>query len=136
MEVKRLRKEGYSIKSIHRQTGVHRQIIKKYFKYDEYPCNKIRRRTKTEIYKYEDFIRNEWEGGERNKAELWRKITSQGYRGSIGSFYRFTKKYPSDTEIEKLPEPLKITVWSARKVSVLISQKIEILKEFVHSARE
>jgi transposase len=129
LEVKRLRKEGYSIRSIHRQTGVHRQIIKKYFKYDEYPCNKIRRRTKTEIYKYEDFIRNEWEGGERNKAELWRKITSQGYRGSIGSFYRFTKKYPSDTEIEKLPEPLKITVWSARKVSVLISQKIEILKE-------
>ncbi len=28
LEVKRLRKEGYSIRSIHRQTGVHRQIIK------------------------------------------------------------------------------------------------------------
>jgi IS30 family transposase len=70
LEVKRLRKEGYSIKSIHRQTGVHRQTIKIYFKYDEYPYDKIRRRAKIEIYKYEDFIRNEWEGGERNKAAL------------------------------------------------------------------
>lgn len=129
LEVKRLRKEGYSIRSIHRQTGVHRQTIKKYFKYDEYPCNENRRRIKTEIYKYENFIRNEWEGGERNKAELWRKITSQGYRGSIGSIYRFTQKYPTDLEIEKLPEPLRITVWSARKVSVLISQNFEDLKK-------
>jgi len=127
LEVKRLRKEGYSIRSIHRQTGVHRQTIKKYFKYDEYPYKE--RRRKTQIYKYEDFIRKEWEGGERNKTELWRKITSQGYRGSIGSIYRFMQKYPTDFEIEKLPEPLRITVWSARKVSVLISQSFEDLKE-------
>ena len=36
-EVKRLRKEGASIRSIRRQTGLHRQTIKRYFKYDEYP---------------------------------------------------------------------------------------------------
>jgi len=37
LEVKRLRSEGHSIKSIHWQTGTHRQTIKKYLKYDEYP---------------------------------------------------------------------------------------------------
>lgn len=105
------------------------QTIKKYFKYDHYPHPTIRRRKKTAIYKYEDFIRSEWESGERNKAVLWRKIKNQGFKGSIGSLYRFVKNYPVDDKIVKLPEPLKITIWFAQKVSILVSQKFENLKE-------
>jgi hypothetical protein len=39
------------------------------------------------------------------------------------------QKYPTDYRIEKLPEPLIITVWSALKVGVLINQNFEDLKE-------
>ncbi|MFT6360514.1 MAG: hypothetical protein ACJAYJ_004755, partial [Saprospiraceae bacterium] len=63
------------------------------------------------------------------KAVLWRKIKNQGFKGSIGSLYRFVKNYPVDDKIVKLPEPLKITIWFAQKVSILVSQKFENLKE-------
>ena len=60
LEVKRLRSEGHSIKSIHRQTGVHRQTIKKYLKYEEYPKG-ITGGTKTsKALPFEDYLRRRW----------------------------------------------------------------------------
>lgn len=127
-EVKRLREQGTSIKSIHRQTGLHRQTIKRYLKYDEYPMP-VRQRRCTEIADYEDHIRQRWNQGERNGKQLWREIKEQGFTGSFQKVYRLIENYPRDRDKEKLPPPLKIQAWSARKVSSLLRQEIDSLSE-------
>ncbi len=119
----------HSIKSIHRQTGVHRQTIKKYLKYEEYP-QKINGGTKmSKALPFEDYLRKRWDEGETRYMQLWREIKEQGFTGSPQSVYRFICKYPRDRSIEKLPPPLKVKVWSARKVSSLMSKPFEDLDE-------
>ncbi len=127
-EVKRLSKEGASIKSIHRQTGIHRQTIKRYLKYDEYPTA-VQHKLNKEVADFEDYIRKRWNQGERNVKQIWREIKEQGFTGSFQSIYRLTKNYPRDTDKEKLPPPLKIQAWSARKVSILLRKEMDSLEE-------
>ena len=129
LEVKRLRSKGHSIKSIHRQTGVHRQTIKKYLKYEEYPERIIGGAKTSKALPFEDYLRNRWGEGETRHMQLWREIKEQGFTGSPQSVYRFVCKYPKDRSSENLPPPLKIKAWSARKVSLLMSKPFEDLNE-------
>ena len=126
-EVKKLREQGASIRAIHRQTGLHRQTIKRYLKYEEYPTP-VRRARNTEIVDYEDYIRKRWNQGERNRKQLWREIKEQGFTGSFQGIYRLVKHYPN-TGTEQLPPPLKIQPWSARKVSILLRKDMDMLGE-------
>jgi len=81
LEVKKLRAQGHSIKAIRRQTGLHRQTIKRYLKYDEYPEPAPATTYSTEIRDYEDHIQKRWKEGERNGKQLWREIQEQGFSG-------------------------------------------------------
>ena len=92
LEVKRLKEEGHTIKSIHRQTGVHRQTIKKYLKYEEYPDRVSVSTYSIEIRNYEEHIQKRWKEGERNGKQLWREIQGQGYTGSFQSVYRLINR--------------------------------------------
>lgn len=129
LEVKRLEEKGNSIRSIRRQTGLHRQTIKKYLKYEEYPEPVPVFTYKIEIRDFEEFLQKRWKEGERNGKQLWREIRKQGFTGSFQSVYRLINKYPRDPEKKKLPPPLKIKAWSARRVSILLSRDIETLEE-------
>lgn len=129
LEVKRLKEEGNSIKSIHRHTGLHRQTIKKYLKYEEYPEPISASTYDIEIKEYEEHIQKRWKEGERNGKQLWREIREQGFTGSFQSVYRLINKYPRNSDKEKLPPPIKIKAWSARRVSILLGRDINTLKE-------
>ena len=128
LEVKRLSSEGHSILSIFRQTGIHRVTIRKYLKYDEYP-QRVQTKPNLEIADYEAHLRKRWQEGERNRKQLWREICDRGYSGSPQSVYRLTEKYPRDLKKNILPKPIKIKVWSARRVSLLLGKKSEALNE-------
>jgi transposase len=129
LEVKKLRAQGHSIKAIRRQTGLHRQTIKRYLKYDEYPEPAPATTYSTEIRDYEDHIQKRWKEGERNGKQLWREIQEQGFSGSFQSVYRLINKYPRDPDKEELPPLLKIKAWSAKKVSLLLGQDFDTLEE-------
>lgn len=129
LEVKRLQKEGCSIRSIHRQTGAHRQTIKRYFKYDTYPEKGYISSQPSSALPFEEYLRKRWSEGETRHMQLWREVKEQGYTGSPSSIYRLVCKYPKDTSLEDLPTPLKIKVWSARKVSMLLNKPFESLDE-------
>lgn len=129
LEVKRLRSEGHSIRSIYRQTGIHRQTIKKYLNYEEYP-QKIIGVTKTsKALPFEDYLRKRWAEGQTSHVQLWREIKEQGFTGSTQSVYRFVCKYPRDRSAENLPPPLKVKAWTTRKVSLLMTKPFEELDE-------
>lgn len=127
LEVKRLRSEGHSIKSIHRQINVHRQTIKKYLKYDEYPQVLKGGTIQSKALPFEDYLRKRWEEGETNRMQLWREIKEQGFSGSSQSVYRLVCNYPKPFRKEGLPTPLAVKAWSARKVSLLMSKPFEKL---------
>ena len=127
LEVKRLQKEGHSIRSIHRQTGVNRESIKKYLAYDQYPQKETINSTVSSALPFEQYLRKRWEEGQTNHKKLWKEIKEQGYTGSSSSVYRLVSKYPKDTSLENLPTPLTIKVWSARRVSMLLNKPFETL---------
>jgi transposase len=129
LEVKRLQTEGHSIRSIHRQTGVHRQTIKKYFKYEEYPKVVTGGSKVSSALPFEDYLRKRWTEGQTNHMQLWREIKELGFTGSHQSVYRLVCKYPKDPKAENLPPALKVKAWSARKVSSLMSKPFEKLDE-------
>ena len=89
----------------------------------------VRQRQNTEIADYENYIRERWNQGKRNGKQLWREIKEQGFTGSFQSVYRLIKDYPKDTDKKKLPPPLKIKAWSARKVSRLLGKEMDSLEE-------
>lgn len=129
LEVKRLKKEGCSIRSIHRQTGVHRQTIKRYLKYDTYPEKDKVGGNPSSALPFEEYLRRRWSEGETRHMQLWREVKEKGYTGSPSSIYRLVSKYPKDTTLKDLPTPLKIKVWSARKVCMLLNRPFESLDE-------
>ncbi|MEZ5044182.1 MAG: ISL3 family transposase [Saprospiraceae bacterium] len=125
LEVKRLTSEGYSIRSIHRQTGLHRQTIKRYMKYEEYPGIAVSSTKPSLALPFEPYLRKRWVEGQTNHKELWREIKEQGFTGSSQSVYRLVSKYPKDPNAEKVPPPLAVRTWSAQKVSLLLSKPFE-----------
>ena len=129
LEVKRLRKKGDSIRSIHRQTGVHRQTIKKYLQYKEYPQKAVSSTKISKAIAFEFYLRKRWSEGETNHKQLWREIKERGFTGSSQSVYRLVTKFPKDKSLENLPPPLIVKVWSPRKVSLLLSKPFEELDE-------
>jgi transposase len=129
LEVKKLKEKGNSINSIRRHTGLHKQTIKRYLQYEEYPEPVSVSTYNIEIKDYEEHIQKRWKEGERNGKQLWREIKEQGFTGSFQSVYRLINNYPRNPGKEKLPPPIKIKAWSARRVSVLLGRDIDTLKE-------
>ena len=132
LEVKRLRALDHSIRSIHRQTGVNRQTIKRCLNYQEYPQKVIAASKASKALPFEDYLRKKWTEGETRHMQLWREIKEQEFTGLQQSVYRFVCKYPKDCSSENLPSPLKVKTWSARKVSLLMSKPFEDLDEASH----
>lgn len=64
LEVKRLKSEGHSNRSIHRQTGIQRETIKRYLNYEEYPQKEIVASKASLALPFESYLRKRWSDGE------------------------------------------------------------------------
>jgi len=128
LEIKRLKKEGHSIRGINRQTGVHRTTIKRYLEHEEYPEPAPPSTHPIEVRDYEDYIQKRWKDGEQNGKQLWREIKEQGFKGSYQSVYRLIEKYPRDPITNLLPKPLKIRAWSPQRVSFILTKEWDTLE--------
>ena len=117
LEVKRLRTESHSLRSIFKLTGVHRQTIKKYLKYDTFPDRNKTSPLPSSVDPYGEHIRKRWSEGQHNHVILLNEIKSAGYTGSISSVYRFTRHLLTDENPRNQPktQQVKPDVWSARK---------------------
>ena len=81
LEIKRLKKEGHSIRGINRQTGVHRTTIKRYLEHEEYPEPAPPSTQPIEVRDYEEYIQKRWKDGQQNGKQLWREIKEKGVKG-------------------------------------------------------
>lgn len=132
IEVKRLRAEGLSIRSIRSKTGIHRQTIKKYLQYDSYDMIKSSGTGEASMRTIKPFshhISARWQEGERNHHQLFREISEFGYKGSFSSVYRFTRRLSQDQTQNQSAYHNKAKAWSARKAAMLIGLHDDKLTE-------
>jgi hypothetical protein len=69
LEIKRLKKEGHSIKGIYRQTGVHKMTIRRYLEHEEYPEPAPPSTHPIEVRDYEAYIQDKDVGRMANRME-------------------------------------------------------------------
>ncbi len=74
-----LSKSGLPIKRIARQTGYARQTIRRVIRGERSDVFRVRQ---SSLEPYLPWLDDQWAGGFRNAASLWRRLRSQGFRGS------------------------------------------------------
>ncbi len=74
-----LSKSGLPIKRIARQTGYARQTIRRVIRGERSDVFRVRQ---SSLEPYLPWLDDQWTGGFRNAASLWRRLRSQGFRGS------------------------------------------------------
>ena len=74
-----LSKSGLPIKRIARQTGYARQTIRRVIRGERSDVFRVRQ---SSLEPYLPWLDDQWTGGFHNAASLWRRLRSQGFRGS------------------------------------------------------
>jgi len=127
--VKKLQKEGASQRAISKHLGISRKTVCKYFEYNEYPKRICPPSQEPKANKFDDYLRKKWKEGVHNYYQLWREIKQKGFDGSYASLYKYMVKEFSIPGSAKQTTTPKIKVYSARRLSFLLSKEKEQLKE-------
>ena len=75
-----LSKNGMPIKQIVRQTGHSRKLVRQVIRGER---NDVFRTRQSSLDLHLPWLDDQWASGCRNGAELWRRLTAHGYRGSL-----------------------------------------------------
>jgi transposase len=78
--IAKLARDGLSIKQIVRRLGHSRNLIRQTLRGGRADVFRTRQRSLDAYYL---FLEGQWSGGCRNGAELWRRLQTQGFRGSL-----------------------------------------------------
>ena len=70
---------GMPVKKIARQTGYHRQTIRRVVRGER---SDVFRPRQSSLESYLPWLDAQWAAGERNASDFWRGLRSQGFRGS------------------------------------------------------
>jgi transposase len=75
-----LSKNGMAIKQIVRQTGYSRKLVRQVIRGER---NDVFRTRQSSLDVHLPWLDEQWAAGCRNGAELWRRLTARGFRGSL-----------------------------------------------------
>ena len=75
-----LAKEGVPIKQIARQSGHSRGLVRQVIRGERGDVFRVRQ---SSLEPYLPWLDEQWAAGFRNAAELWRRLTTRGFRGSL-----------------------------------------------------
>lgn len=76
----RLAKDGIAIKEIVRRTGHSRGLVRRILRGER---TDVFRSRESSLELYLPWLEDKWAAGERNGAELWRRLKRQGFRGCL-----------------------------------------------------
>ncbi|MGO8063619.1 ISL3 family transposase [Rhizobium johnstonii] len=77
--IKALAKDGVTIKEIVRRTGHSRGLVRQVLREHR---NDVFRSRESSLEPYLEWLDAQWAAGKRNGTELWRRLRTQGFRGS------------------------------------------------------
>lgn len=114
--VQYLHAKGYSTRTIARVLEMSRGTVIKYIEVDHLPDWKTKKPTKSQLDRFDYYLRKRWREGCRDTTQLWNELQKLGYEGGRKQLYRYLRRYrekwkPSPRHIAwlfmKAPEDLE-----------------------------
>jgi transposase len=105
-QVVELHQQGLRAADIASRVGISERTIHRWLRNGFFPEARRRRRRPSLIDPYECYVLTWWQEGNRNGSQLYRELTSRGYRGSSKAMYNYlaTLRTPHSTS-PKSPLP-------------------------------
>jgi transposase len=79
-EVQRLQATGASVSAIEAELGIHRQTVRRYLRASG-PPGDYRGRRRSQVARFDAYLRERWAAGEENVSALWRELRARGFTG-------------------------------------------------------
>jgi len=91
--VRYLHAKGYSKRSIARALEMSRGTVIKYIEADHLPDWKTREPTRSQLDRFDYYLRKRWREGCRDTTQLWKELKGLGYAGGRKQLYRYLRRY-------------------------------------------
>jgi transposase len=88
-QVVRLREQGLTLKEIARQVGLGERTVRCWVAEGSYPETHYPRTHRSRFDAYAPYVRQRWEAGCHNGAQLWQEIRALGYQGASRTLYHY-----------------------------------------------
>ncbi len=100
-----LHDQGLKAADIASRTGISGRTVHRWLAHGSFPEAKRRRRRPSLIDPYERYVLTWWHEGNRNGLQLYRELTSRGYKGSSKAMYNYlaTLRTPQSDTPQSLP---------------------------------
>ena len=86
-QVQELRRQGLTIDAIARQVGVGRRTVNRYLRAPAFPERSRRRRSARPVDAFGSYLKQRWDEGCHNVAQLYREMKAQGFAGSYATVW-------------------------------------------------
>ncbi|MBA3441183.1 MAG: ISL3 family transposase, partial [Pyrinomonadaceae bacterium] len=81
-EVREMYRQGVTIRRIAQHFRMHRRTVRLFIRAEVVPERAIPQQRGSRLDRFAGYLKQRWEEGCHNAAELWRELRGQGYRGS------------------------------------------------------
>lgn len=119
-EVMELHTQGVSQREIARALHIGRRTIRRFIRADCFPERSPTATRQTIVDRYEPYLRERWNAGCQNAAQLWREIGAQGFAGSISLVRRYLTHWRTEPgrpgRIGNTPRAMQTVAPPARRV--------------------
>ena len=91
--VRYLHAKGYSTRTIARVLEMSRGTVIRYIEADHLPDWKTRKPTKSQLDRFDHYLRKRWREGSRDTTQLWEELMELGYEGGRKQLHRYLRRY-------------------------------------------
>lgn len=119
-EVMGLHAQGVSQREIARRLHIGRRTVRRFIRADRFPERSPTATRQTIVDRYEPYLRERWNAGCQNAAQLWREIRAQGFAGSVSLVRRYLTHWRTQPgqpgRSGKAPQAMQTVAPPARRV--------------------
>jgi transposase len=136
-QVRELHQQGTPTLAIAKQMNMHRRTVRHFIRCAEFPERLRPSNRRSGLAKFTTYIKQRWDDGCHNSAQLWREVRAQGYKGSSSMLRHYLAKWrlklPPElrryrrNEARNYPTPIQLP--SARRLTWLMLDKMKECKE-------
>ncbi len=129
--VMELHRQGLGLRAIARQLGMHRRTVRRFVQAGSFP-ERVTRDSSSQVDPFNSYLRQRWEQGCHNAAQLTQELASRGFRGSCHTVRRRVARWrspdrrsgrirdgPKTRKRIRSPSPRRVAWWLVQPVADL-----------------
>lgn len=142
-QVLALSREGLSQRAIAKRIGLHRETVARFIHAGAFP-ERTTRSYPTRVDAHADYLRQRWEAGCRNAAQLARELTRRGFNGSYHAVRRYLARWrygerqgpspssPAATAVAQTPSAKRVARWLLVEKENLAPEQRAFVEALIH----